>query len=292
MKLSLIASKKLGKSPVAICSQFQRVYVSTKGRRIFYTEDMEMFKSVLFSSQVNSFSKIADILFCCQKDGAVFALTKDHKTARKIHVGDAGCIQSLTNNTELYISTGKKIAVFTTADLSPRPAYFISDLPIVTFDVSDENIAAGVLNDPNIQVVSKISKAKTVLKLPEGFPEIVKFIKNDVVVVGSTTGVLSIFSTVNMKRISFLKFKFAPTAIQILSSTRLLVGMKFEVHLVDISQFNRMESIFKMEVAGIPVDFWGDGPIYCAVSRESRFGRWDKCTSGQNQIIKMAVEDD
>ncbi|ELA41256.1 uncharacterized protein VICG_01745 [Vittaforma corneae ATCC 50505] len=292
MKLSITAKAKLCKPPTAICCCFDKTYIATKGRRVFFTDDMRTFKSILFSSQVNSLACSENLLFCCQKNGSVFGINSKHKTAFKTSIGESECIYSVFDpaaDNLLVGSKSKKVSIFGLNTIL-KSSYFINESPLAYFDVSDSHTLAGISqNDQNIQFVNLKTKEKLSLRIIDGFPEILKYLKSDVLIVGSSTGVLNCFSTINMKRISFLKLGSAITAIHILGSTHLLVGTVCFIYLVDLSNFNRMVIAQELPVDGIPIGFFGTEVIYCAISRESRLGRWLKCKKGHNQLVVLSI---
>lgn len=290
MKLIIADRTKLCRPPTSVCCSFGRIYIATKGRRVFFTENMRSFKSILFSSQVNSLACSENLLFCCQKDGSIFGLNPKHKVAFKTSIGESECVHSAfdTVSDQLLVgSKNRKVSVFG-LDAILRNSYPINESPLVYFDVSNGHILSGISqNDHSVQFIDFKTKERQSLRIIDGFPEILKYLRSDVFVVGSSTGMLNCFSTVNMKRISFLKFNSAITALHTLDSAHLLVGTLHFIHLVDLSNFNKMEITQELSVGGIPIDFCGNEVVYCAVSRESRLGRWMKCKNGNNQLIAL-----
>lgn len=293
LSFKITQKNKICRQPTAICLCFDKLYVSTKGKRVFFSQNNSSFKSILFSSQVNSLSSSENLLFCAQKNGAIFGLNKSHKTVFKAIIPNSQCILSFFDfsNDQLFIgSSNKKVTIFGT-DSILKNSYFINDSPLAYFDLSKDDVLCGVSqNDETVQFTNLKTKEKSQLKIIDGFPEIVKFLKNDLLIVGTSTGMLNCFSTVNMKRISFLKFKDSISSIHIVSSTKILVGVPNFIFLIDFSNFNKMEILQEIQIDGIPVDFCGKEKVYCAISRESRIGRWKRCKDGKNQIITLEPE--
>lgn len=291
-KISVDKKLKLCRPPTSIHTAFGKIYVSTKGKRIFCTEDLKTFKSILFSAQVNSVCFGEDILLCGQENGALFGLNSKHKTVFKSSVGDSSVVVALFNDiTEDFMvaSENNKISLYN-KDAILKNTFFVCETPLVCFDVSRNNLISAVSqNNQNVHLLDMKSKEKSTLKIFDGYPEIVRFIKDDVLVVGTSTGSLSIFSMINKKRISFHKFEQSITSIHVIDESRILVGISSAIHLLDISNFNTIEIVDKIEVDGIPVDFTGKDRIYCALSRESRLGRWLKYKEGHNQIIQISI---
>ena len=91
------------------------------------------------------------------------------------------------------------------------------------------------------------------------------------------------------KRISYLKLGYEVTAIHIINSTSFLVGIPNKIFLLDCSNFNKMEIIDQIEIDGIPIAFDGEEEFYCAISRESRLGRWKRDRNGHNMILKLKL---
>jgi hypothetical protein len=291
MNLNITAKIKLCRPPTSISQCFGRIYVSTKGKRVFFTNDMRSFKSIVFGHQVNSLTSSEETLYCSQQNGQVFGLNEKHKSVFKVSIGESECVYSLFNN-QLYVgSTSKKVTVFGIDSLL-KNAYFINETPLIYFDISENNVLSAVSqNEPLVQFVDLKTKEKQRLKIVDGFPEIIKYLKNDVLIIGTTTGMLNCFSTVNFKRISYLKFNSQITSIYVISSTLILVGVPSFIYLVDFSKFNKMEISSELKIDGIPIDFCGKDKIYCAISRESRLGRWKKCKTAHNQVIEMEISD-
>ncbi|KAM0680012.1 hypothetical protein GINT2_001698 [Glugoides intestinalis] len=291
-KINVIMKAKLKKQPTSISTAFGRVYVATKGKRIFFSSDCALFKTIRFSSSVNTLSSSKNILFCGQTDGTVFGLDSNHKTEFKTVIGNSSCIESIYNHSsnELLIGTeNKKISIYG-QDASLRASYFVNNTPFVSFSLSKENLIACISQlEQTVQLIDLNTKQKSTLKYTDGFPEVIEFLKDDSILVGSSTGVISCFSLINKKKVSFLNMKNPITAIHVINKTLFLVGSLRSICLVDFSSFNKMNIVDELEVDGIPVAFDGKDDIYCAVSRESRLGRWQKCKEGHNQLLKMNI---
>lgn len=291
MKIEITAKSKLKRCPTDICYFQDKIYISTKGKRVFYSADFKTFKTILFTSQVNSLSTNSQVLFASQKNGAIFALNSAHKTIFKINAGDSQCIHLLCDmeNDDIFVGLeNKKICLFSSSGISKNNFYF-NEGPLVDFDVSKEKlIAKCTQNDQNVNFSNK---EKFTIKVADGFPEIVKFITSDLILIGSTTGILNCFSKITKKRISFLKLADQISSICPLTKTSFLVGIPNRIILVDFSNFNKMEIIDEIEVNGIPVAFCSENKeIFVAISRESRIGRWRKEKEGDNQVLRLKIE--
>lgn len=292
-KISIDKKIKLCRPPTSIHTAFGKIYVSTKGKRIFCTEDFKTLKSILFSSQVNSLCYGEDILLCGQNNGALFGLNSKHKTVFKSSVGDSSIILALFNHlTEDFMvaSENNKISLYSKEAIL-KNTFFICETPLICFDISKNNLISAVSqNNQNIHLYDLKTKEKSTLKMFDGYPEIVKFVKDDLLIVGTSTGNLSIFSMINKKRISFHKFNQSITAIHVINESTIVIGMLSAIHLLDISNFNTIEIADTVEIDGIAIDFAvKEKMIYCAISRESRLGRWQKCKEGKNQIVSLKL---
>lgn len=289
MKIEIVSKSKLKRPPTDVCEFQNKIYVSTKGKRVFYSSDMKTFKSIVFSEQVNSLCSNSELIFALQKDGMIFGLNNKHKSAFKIKIGDSPCIFGLFNsqNDELLVgSENMKISVFSPDGILKNTLYS-TEGPLVYFDTSDKLIARCSLNCQNIEFSSL--KDKFTIKILDGFPEILKFASTDTLLIGSSTGTVSSFSVLTKKRISFLKLENEITAIHIINSKTFLVGCPGYIYLIDFSNFNKMEIIDQIKVDGIPIAFCGTNDIYCGISRESRLGRWKKFKNGNNSVIKISI---
>lgn len=287
----ITARIKLSSPPTAVCKEFGRLYVATKNKRVYCAKDDATLRSIRFSHCVNTLTSNGQILFCGQTDGSLFGLNEKHKSEFKVAVGDTKCIQSQydRNADDLLVgSENRKILVFGKEEML-KNSYFINNTPLADFDLQNSLLAAISQIDQSINVIDLRSKEKDTIKHTDGFPEVVKFIRDDIIVVGSTSGTVSCFSTANRKRICYLKMEGPVSALHVLSSELLLVGTKGKIALVGFSNFNTLAKIEEVEVEGIPVAFDGKKEVYCALSRESRLERWLKCKDGKNLVVKLNI---
>lgn len=291
-KINVVMKAKLKKQPTSISTAFGRVYVATKGKRVFFTTDCITFKSIRFSSSVNTLSSSKNMLFCGQADGNVFGLDSAHKTAFKTVASNSSCIDSIYSHSsdELLMGTESKKILIYGKEKNLKESYFVNTTPFIAFSLSKDNLLACISQlEQNIQFIDLKTKEKSFLKYTDGFPEVLDFLRDDLILVGSSTGIISCFSLINKKKVSFLHMKSPITAIHVISKNLFLAGSLRSIHLIDFSSFNKMQIIDEIEVDGIPVAFNGKETIYCAVSRESRLGRWQKCTDGHNQLLKLNI---
>lgn len=293
MRLEITYKKKLKRPPTSVCSAFGRVFVATKGKRVFCVmEDGKTLKSIVFSHQVNTLCASEHTLFCSQKDGGVFGLNSKHKVSFKASVGSGGAVSSLFSDDLFVASENKKIVVLGANSLV-KNSFFFAGTPLVQFDLSNRILAVILQNDQHVQLLDISSKEKNTFKAADGYPEVIKFIRDGFVAVGTSKGSLSLFSTVTRKRVSFLKFTHSISSLWAVSQTSVLVGTTdCRISLVDLSGFNKMILVDQISIGGIPVEFCEHGSeIACAVSRESRLGRWNVSESAHNQLIKLKVID-
>ena len=187
----------------------------------------------------------------------------------------------------LVCSENKKISLFSSNAIL-KNTFYSTEGPLVNFDIStDRVLAICSLNNQNIEFISP--KEKFFIKIIDGFPEIIKFIRNDAILVGSSTGMVSCFSTLTKKRISFLKIEDQITAMHVINTHSFLIGYPGHILLIDFSNFNKMEISDRISIDGIPVAFHGDSNIYCCISRESRIGRWRKFKEGHNSVLNIKL---
>jgi len=292
--IAIVKAKKLKRPPTSICSAFGRVYVATKGRRVFYfSDDGKTSKSIKFACQVNSVCSNNDTLFCAQADGKIFGLNEASKSIFKVSSGDSSIICSAFCE-DLFVADGNgKITVFGTNSLV-KNSYFIESLSVTDFDISKSKIlAVSFQNSQKICIFETSSKKEsTSVKLSEDYPEICKILAEDQLVIGTTKGLVSIFSMITKKRISFCKLGSKIASVHIINRNLLLVGtVNSKISLISISDFNKMDIVEKIDVDGIPVDFCShNGVVVCALSRESRLGRWDLNRKAHNQIIHLKID--
>lgn len=291
MKIIKVKELKIKKPPTSVCSQFNNIYVSTKGKRVFYTSDTREFKSILFSSQVNSMTASNCILFCVCEDGKVFGLSENHKVIYRSSAGDSVATHCLYDSAtaDIMVSTFSKKIVILTEHSMLKDSYFCFETPVIYFDFSvDRNLACVSQNNKNIKIFSL--KESNDLKVVDGFPEVLKFISNEIIVVGTSKGSIQIYSIKTRKRITGLDTGSEVHSIFIIDSNYFLVGLSSKICLYKYDNFS-IELIDELPVNGIPVAFClHNKGITAAISRESRLGRWNLMKKGRNSILSLEIK--
>lgn len=255
-------------------------------------EDGKTLKSIVFSHQVNTLCAAEHTLFCGQQDGGIFGLNSKHKVAIRASIGGTPAISSLFNQ-DLFIASEKKVAVLGTNSLL-KNSFFFTGTPLIQIDLSRSGMLAVALqNDQHVQLLDTSSKEKTTFKISDGYPEAIRFLSDDLIVVGTSKGTVGLFSVATRKRISFLKFPHTVSSLWAARETSMLVGTTdCKVSLVGLSEFNKLVLLDQIPAGGIPVEFCRHGDrISCAVSRESRLGRWNIVRGAHNQIINLKIAD-
>lgn len=292
MKLEVVESQKLKKPPTSICSAFNRTYVSTKGKRLFYFPgDGSPAKSIKFTQQVNSLSTNGNMLFCSQQDGSIFGLNSNNKSTFRSSVGETKPIYTIWNDGLYIASQNNKITVLSENSLV-KNTYYFTGLPIVQFALSRAGMLSVVLqNEQNIQLINTETKEKSIIKTSDGYPEAVKFIGDNLIISGSSKGNVGLFSLSTKKKLSFLKLDSAVSSISVLPNQLFLVGtIDCKISLVSVADFNKLVLVDQLTVDGIPIDFIEHNEdILCAISRESRLGRWHVSRTSHNQVIKVRI---
>lgn len=294
MRLELTYKKKLKRPPTSVCSAFGRIFVATKGRRVFYvTEDGKTLKSIIFAHQINTLCASEHVVFCSQKNGSIFGLNSEHKVVFRANVGNASAVSSLFDQDLFVASENRKIVMLGDNSIL-KNSFFFAGTPLVQFDFSKSRILAVALqNDQHIRLLDIASKEKSTFKTADGYPETVKFLRDNFAAVGTSKGTLSVFSVVTRKRVSFLKFAHPIASLWVVGQNSMLVGTAdCKISLVDLSEFNKMVLVDQIHVGGIPVEFcWHENEIACAISRESRLGRWNVAVDSHNQLIRLKIID-
>lgn len=285
MKLQISKIESLKRPPTSIIFAFDRIYVSTKGNRVYYSQKERGFKGIKFSNKVFSLCSSDKAVYCAQTDGNIFGLNSLNKVVFRAFIGDQKT-SSIVFNDDLFCSQKAKITVLGETSIV-KNTFFFNELPIVDFDAFNKKIAVCTLNCQKINISDS---EKFDLKILDGFPEFVKFYNSDFLLVGSSTGFVHLFSLENKKRCSYLKLDGAISALTVISNTLLVGTSSLKIYLIEISEENKLILKAEETVDGIPIGFCNDGNVfYSALSRESRSGRWYFNRKSHNQVISIKL---
>lgn len=298
MKLEIKPVTIIKGSPTSICYGLDRIYISTKGTRLFYLPenvvvpnrrvDIKDIKSIKFANQVNSLCSDGMIMYCAQKDGTIFGINSKCKSVYKSFVNSEPSLLMFSN--DIYVATkNHKLMMLGTNSLL-KNTFFLNDTPINHFDVSNGRVAVSQENSQTLSIFK--DNVKETIKVSDGFPEVLKYLETEIIMLGTTKGVLSVFSTVTKKRLFSLKLDGSITAIYLISSTCLIVGTaSSKIYLINVLDFYKMEILQEVDVGGIPIGFsLGDKGLYAALSRESRLGRWHRNINSRNQLVLIIYD--
>jgi hypothetical protein len=294
MKIIIDGQVKLKKPPTSILESFGNLYISTKSPRIFYIpQNSRKLKSILFSSQVMSMAGSESSLFCSCADGMVYGLSDKHKVSFKSATDKSECTYSMVDErtSDIVISKNSNKIVVLAQNTILKNTYYIYDTPVIYFDISKERqIAAVTQNNKNIKLLQSDFKDYKILNVQEGFPEIAKFVRNDLLV-GTLSNSIQLYSTKKSKMILSTKLSAGVQSIYIVDDYVYLVGLLNSrvclVHHID----NSLKIIDEIEVEGIPIGFTRyKNQIAVAISREPRLGRWGHRKDGKNKVIFLNVE--
>lgn len=293
MKIILNRKVSLKRPPTDICTIFGNLYVSTKGKRVYFIKkDSKQMKSILFSSQVNSLETSSSIMFCSCKDGKVFGLSNTHKILYRSMSDEKGSTRCIFNDKikELYVATyNKKISVLSEDGILKKMLY-CHETPVVDIKMSfDSSIAAISQNNKNIIIFDNYESKPKSIKVLHGFPEVLLY-HDTYLIVGTDNGNLLIFSSKTHKKLNFIDLKTSIHSLFMYDENTILVGTgNCKIILCNLET---LEILDEMILDGIPIGFCKyENEIVAALSRESRLGRWGKIKNCHNslkfiQIIK------
>lgn len=295
MAVRKLREYRLKRPPTDICAVFENLYVSTKGKRIFFLSDKQKeLKSILFSSQVSSMAASDAVLYCGCSDGKMFGLSSAHKVVFRSVSDVSGvtrCAYDRTRADILVSTNNKKVQSFGENSIT-KDTFYCYDTPVVDFDITMEGyLACASQNSQSVKVINIASKESRTLQLAGGFSEAVKFLSNELVLVGTLSGALQIYRLKTLEMVHSIKTSGGVHSLYLHKNEFLLVGLADST--VDVYKINnrRIDFSEKISVSGIPVAFCAfRNNIAIAVSREPRLGRWEACKTGKNRIIILKIE--
>lgn len=292
MKLEIIKKTKLKRPPTSICSTFDRIYVATKGKRVFMIDNKTCeIKSIKFTKQVNTIATDKEILFCGQVDGNIFGLNDKHKTIFKANSGDSKIVYSKFFNDLFIGNENGKLSIFGVNSLLKNTLYF-NENSIQCFDTFETGKLAVIFqNCQMVEVVDLNCKERIQIKISDGYPEIIKILTEDKILIGTAKGSVAIYSITSKKKITFLRLNSRISSIHLLDVNTFVIGtVECNLNIITVSDYNKMILVDTLITDGIPVDMCiNDDKIYCAVSRESRLGRWNTSRKSHNMILNLKV---
>ena len=295
MNIKKIREYRLKKPPTDIAVLSNNIYISTKGKRVFFLpEDQEQLKSILFSSQVNAMDASDTTLYCGCSDGRIFGLNPSHKVTFRSFTDPAGitlCKYDRDKNDILASTFSKKVQVFGDSSML-KNTFYCYDSPVSSFDLAKDGTMVCVSqNSQNLKIINTIDGGSRVLKIAEGFPETAKFISKELLLVGTLSGHICIYSVSSLKLLSVYRGSAAVHSLHLLGDCRFLTGTGDSTLGLYEYRHGKVECIEHLAVAGIPVAFCGFGnSIAVAVSREPRLGRWGALKTGKNRMVIIKIE--
>lgn len=291
MKIILNKKVSLKRPPTDICAIFGNLYVSTKGKRVYFIKkDSKQMKSILFSSQVNSLETSSSTLFCSCKDGKVFGLSDTHKILYRAMSDEKGSTKCIFNdkNKELYVATyNKKISVLSEDGILKKMLY-CHETPVIDIKLSfDSYIAAISQNNKNLIIFDNYETKPKYIKILYGFPEVLLYHDN-YLIVGTDNGNLLIFSSKTHKKLNFTDLKSSIHSLFIYDNNTILVGTgNCKIILCDLESLKVLDEI---SCDGIAIGFCKyENEIVAALSRESRLGRWKKNKNSHNSLKFLQI---
>lgn len=294
MSIKVLAELRIPRPPTDICAPQDRLYVATKGKRVFFAAGgLEGVKSILFSSQVTALSASESVLYCGCEDGTIYGLSPAHKTVFKVAVGPTEITSMLYHKTRSDIFAGahnRKIVQLGENSIV-KNTFYGYDSPVASFDVSaNGTLASASQNNQNIKVVNANTKDPKHLRLPCGFSESVKFLSNDYLLVGTLSGQLHVYRTRSLELADTVSVPAGICAMHLHQDGTLLLGLVNATIVVCRLCKAHPEPTETIQAGGIPVAFSTyRGSVAVAVSREKRMGRWNRTRGGKNKIILLSI---
>lgn len=294
MEIKKVKEYKLKGPPTALCAAFGCLYVATKGKRVFFLRSGEsVFKSILFSSQVDALGASDTTLYCGCSDGKIFGLASTHKITFRAASDSSGvthCVFDRAHASLLVSTAGKKVQAFGENSILGN-TFYCYDTPVIGFDVSGGGALACVSqNNRSIKVFGADSKELKPLRTAAGFPEALVFVTDERILVGSLSGTLRLYSVRTREVLCTAR---APGGIHSLyvQNDIVLAGLGNSALALYRISGNEIVDAGGCAMPGIPVAFCQceDG-IAIAASREPRLGRWGVQKAGHNKVVIARIE--
>ncbi|KAI4291647.1 hypothetical protein PAPHI01_0921 [Pancytospora philotis] len=295
MGFKIVAKYPLKRPPTDVAARGSRLYVSTKGKRIFFlAEGNDGLKSILFAAEVGAMSAADDALYCGCSDGRIFGLSDAHKVVFRATADPAGVTGVLYDRAreELLVSTySKKILAFAQNSILKNTLYCY-DTAVADFDVAPCGVVASVSeNNQRVKLVVPGVEEPRILHLKEGFSESVRFLSNELLLVATLGGALSVYRVKTLEPVCTIKAGAGVLAMHVLKDNHVLLGCDNSTLECYRLAGRSLELVGTHEVAGLPVAFCDfRGATAVALSREPRRGRWGMSRSGKNAVCVFEFE--